>query len=74
MTVLTEQATPAVLNIAELPEYATRPQVAAFTQTSIPTLARWAMEGTGPKVTRIGKRAVRYRREDVASWLESIAS
>ncbi|WP_144797728.1 AlpA family transcriptional regulator [Microbacterium paludicola] len=57
----------------ELPDLATRQQVAEYTQTSIPTLARWAMEGTGPKVTRLGGRAVRYRRADVLAWINSLA-
>ncbi|TQL87236.1 excisionase family DNA binding protein [Microbacterium saperdae] len=51
-----------------LPELATRPQVAAYTQTSVPTLARWAAEGQGPKVTKLGG-VVRYRREDVLTWI-----
>jgi len=58
---------------ADLPVIATRAQVAKFTQTSVPTLARWAVEGVGPKVTRLGMRAVRYRREDVLAWLEGSA-
>lgn len=56
----------------DLPELATRSQVADYVQTSIPTLARWAQVGDGPKILRIG-RSVRYRREDVLSWLESLA-
>lgn len=52
----------------DLPDIATRPQVAEYTQTSVPTLARWAAEGKGPKVTKLGG-AVRYRREDVLAWI-----
>ncbi|WP_137771908.1 MULTISPECIES: helix-turn-helix domain-containing protein [unclassified Microbacterium] len=56
----------------ELPELATRRQVAEFTQTSVPTLARWAGEGKGPKSVRLGGgSAVRYRREDVLAWIEA---
>ncbi len=51
-----------------LPELATRAQVAAFTQLSLPTLARWAAEGTGPKFVKLGG-AIRYRRDDVLSWI-----
>lgn len=54
--------------IEVLPELATRPQVAEYTQTSVPTLARWAGEGKGPKVTKLGG-VVRYRREDVLAWI-----
>lgn len=57
----------------ELPELATRAQVAEYTQTSIPSLARWAAEGRGPRSVRLGSSAVRYRREDVMSWIESAA-
>jgi excisionase family DNA binding protein len=56
-----------------LPELATRQQVARYTQTSVPTLARWAMDGAGPKVTKLGGRAVRYRRADVLAWISSMA-
>lgn len=55
--------------LLELPELATRKQVAEYTQTSIPTLARWAAEDRGPKVTRLGPGAIRYRREDVLAWI-----
>lgn len=54
-----------------LPDLATRGQVAEYTQTSIPTLARWASEGKGPKFVKLGF-AVRYRREDVLAWLDSL--
>lgn len=62
----------------ELPELATRKQVAEFTQTSVPTLARWAMEGNkGPKFIRLGGSdanggAVRYPREGVLAWIRSL--
>lgn len=55
----------------ELPDLATREQVALYTQMSIPTLARWAGEGRGPKFVKLGG-AVRYRRADVLAWLESL--
>ncbi|WP_223626698.1 AlpA family transcriptional regulator [Microbacterium sp. EST19A] len=56
-----------------LPELATRQQVALYTQTSVPTLARWAAEGVGPKVTKLGG-VVRYRREDVLAWIAASTS
>jgi excisionase family DNA binding protein len=52
----------------QLPEIATRQQVAEYTQTSVPTLARWAAEQKGPRFIRLGS-AVRYRREDVLAWI-----
>lgn len=55
-----------------LPDLATRRQVAEFTQTSVPTLARWAAEGKGPKLIRLGGGStVRYRRDDVLAWIEA---
>lgn len=56
----------------ELPELATRDQVAAYTQTSRPTLARWAAEGKGPKWVRLGGR-VRYRKADVLEWVAALS-
>lgn len=53
----------------DLPPLATRKQVAEYTQTSIPTLARWAAQNIGPKVTHLGPGVVRYRREDIEAWL-----
>ncbi|GGH45000.1 helix-turn-helix transcriptional regulator [Microbacterium album] len=62
-----------VRSIDDLPELAKRVEIAEFTGTSVPTLARWAMEGTGPKVTRLGG-SVRYRKGDVLSWLDSLGA
>lgn len=56
-----------------LPELATRQQVAEYTQTSVPTLARWAAEGKGPRVSKLGG-VVRYRREDVLAWIAEAAA
>lgn len=33
------------------------------------TLARWAVEGTGPRMTKIGRRLVCYRAGDLRAWL-----
>lgn len=55
-----------------LPELATRRQVAEFLQTSVPTLARWAGEGSGPRFIKLGS-SVRYRRADVLAWIEQMA-
>ncbi|GLJ79744.1 helix-turn-helix transcriptional regulator [Microbacterium imperiale] len=73
MSILDTATRPADTEPAELPPIATRAQVAAFTQVSVSTLAKWAMVHDGPKVTRVGKRNVRYRREDVLAWLEKAA-
>lgn len=55
-----------------IPEIATVSQVAEFTQTSESTLHRWRSEGKGPKAIKLG-HALRYRRQDVLEWLDSIA-
>lgn len=55
-----------------LPDLATVDQVSDYTQISLPTLARKRADGTGPKFIRIG-RSVRYRRQDVFAWLDSLA-
>jgi len=56
---------------SELPEVATRAEVSAYTRVSIPTLARWAGEGRGPRFRRAGGRVL-YLRADVTAWLESL--
>lgn len=58
--------------LRELPAISTAKQVSDFTQISLPVLARKRADGTGPNVLRIG-RSVRYRREDVLAWLESLS-
>lgn len=58
-------------NRLDLPDVATRAEVAAYTRISKPTLARWAMEGKGPKFRKAGGRVL-YRRADVLSWLDSL--
>ena len=37
------------------------------------TLARWAVEGEGPRFTKIGKRLVAYRSGDIRDWLRGQA-
>jgi predicted DNA-binding transcriptional regulator AlpA len=60
-------------NTETLPELATRRQVADFLQISVGALARWAMEGKGPRYVRFGGSGatLRYRRDDVLAWIES---
>jgi predicted DNA-binding transcriptional regulator AlpA len=33
------------------------------------TLARWAVEGQGPRFVKVGKRLVAYRAGDLRAWL-----
>lgn len=54
-----------------LPEVATRKEVSDYTRISMPTLARWAADGKGPRFRRAGGRVL-YRRADVLAWLDSL--
>ena len=35
------------------------------------TLARWAVEGQGPRFIKVGRRLVAYRAGDLREWLHS---
>lgn len=50
-------------------ELMTTPAVAQWTGLSEVTLRRWRISGEGPAFVRLG-RAVRYRREDIAAFVE----
>jgi predicted DNA-binding transcriptional regulator AlpA len=58
-------------SVDALPELMTRKELSEFTGLTIGTLARWAVETTGPKVTKLGGKAVRYRKADVLAWLDA---
>lgn len=59
--------------LVELRELSTRPQLSEYLGIPVPTLARWAVEKKGPRITKLG-HAVRYRREDVLAWIEASAA
>jgi predicted DNA-binding transcriptional regulator AlpA len=61
-----------IRQVEDLPEWSTRPQLSQFIDVSVQTLARWKVEGRGPRVTKIGA-AVRYRKGDVLAWLDSLS-
>jgi predicted DNA-binding transcriptional regulator AlpA len=63
---------PKILRIEDFPDYGTRAELSAFTGLSKATLSRYATENIGPRVTRMGRAAVRYKREDVVAWLDSL--
>lgn len=44
-------------------------QVARLIGMSVASLRRWRLLHRGPKFLRVGGSAVRYRPEDLASWL-----
>lgn len=45
-------------------------EVAAIVGLSLGTIRRWRIQRQGPRFLKIGA-AVRYRREDLAAWIES---
>jgi excisionase family DNA binding protein len=47
----------------------TAKQVAAMLNVSLATFKRLRARGEGPPSIRVGERAIRYRRGDVATWL-----
>jgi predicted DNA-binding transcriptional regulator AlpA len=47
-------------------------EVAGILRLSITTLWRWRRDNSGPKFQRIG-RLIRYRQEDVQSWIDSLS-
>jgi hypothetical protein len=47
-------------------------QVAAYLKTTVPVLANMRWAGTGPPFIRFGGgRSIRYRWDDVDTWLEA---
>lgn len=53
---------------AQMSSLATAKEVAAFVQTSVRTLRRLTLSGRFPGPVRVGKRAIRWRKEDVEAW------
>ena len=62
---------PTARRLEDLPDLITIPELAEFTGMSVPTLARWRMEGLPPKALRLGT-AVRYPKASVIAWLDSL--
>ncbi|WP_397597376.1 helix-turn-helix transcriptional regulator [Sphingorhabdus sp.] len=52
------------------PEVFTTIEAAAYTRLGKPTLERFRITGDGPRYAKLGG-AVRYRRCDIDTWLES---
>jgi predicted DNA-binding transcriptional regulator AlpA len=57
-------------SLPDVPDLLNEHQVAKFVQLSVACVRRWRLSRSGPKYLKIGA-AVRYRREDVESWLSS---
>jgi hypothetical protein len=58
---------------SDAPELLNEHQVAEFLNMSVASVRRWRLFSKGPKYLKIGA-AVRYRREDVETWLNSCRS
>ncbi len=44
--------------------------VSKILEISIQTLSAWRVYGTGPRFVRVGGNRIRYRREDVESFIQ----
>jgi predicted DNA-binding transcriptional regulator AlpA len=60
-------AKPAVLDTAHL---LTEVEAAQFLNVSHRSLQNWRVRGGGPRYVKIGGRIVRYRRSDLAAWID----
>ena len=45
--------------------------VSGLLGVSVATVRRWRLLRQGPKFIKVGKASVRYRPEDVTTWLQS---
>lgn len=62
------------LDIPRNDEYLTTEEVAAWVKVAPSTVCRWRLAGRGPRVTWLAPTLPRYRRTDVAAWLETVAA
>jgi predicted DNA-binding transcriptional regulator AlpA len=58
-------------SLSKQPEMLTEKQVADHLNVSVSLLRRWRLLRNGPKFVKIG-RAVRYKRGDVETWMDSL--
>jgi excisionase family DNA binding protein len=49
----------------------TEQEAAMLLSVSHRTLQNWRVRGGGPRFVKIGGRIVRYRRGDIATWVET---
>lgn len=54
-------------------ELMTEQQLARLLNVSLSTVKRLRASGEGPPAIKVGRRAIRYRREDVEEWLRKRA-
>jgi predicted DNA-binding transcriptional regulator AlpA len=55
-------------------ELLTSEEVAEWMRVAPSTLCRWRQTGRGPRVIWLSPSCPRYRRSDVETWLERVAS
>jgi predicted DNA-binding transcriptional regulator AlpA len=55
-------------------EYLTTEEVAAWLKVAPSTVCRWRLAGRGPRVTWLSPSLPRYRRTDLAAWLDQAAA
>jgi predicted DNA-binding transcriptional regulator AlpA len=68
---MTSKPTPTLLAIPENDDtYIRRADVPLYIPVAAQTLARWAVEGQGPRFCKIGRRIVAYRAGDLREWLQ----
>jgi predicted DNA-binding transcriptional regulator AlpA len=65
---------PALHNLLPLPQdedtLIRRSDLPRYLPIASQTLARWAVEGQGPRFIKIGRRLVAYRAGDLKDWLQ----
>ena len=49
----------------------TRSDLPQYLPIASQTLARWAVEGQGPRFIKVGRRLVAYRVGDLREWLQN---
>lgn len=59
---------------AELPELATREQIADYFQVSVDTVDRWRRNGQGPRAIKLAGGNVRYPRAAVNEYTAALAA
>lgn len=60
-------------NYRDPDELLTDKEAAELTKLSVRTFQAWRMSGKGPEYIRISSRAVRYRRETLLKFFQSLA-
>jgi excisionase family DNA binding protein len=48
----------------------TRQQAAEYLQVSVSYLNRGAVDGSGPRMVKLGHKTVRYKRAELDKWIE----